>query len=419
MRNIFDQYSQPENRITHAFLTALHEDRQLLGKFLRDIVKVAPPVKANQLRLLEQQFPGEEEKDEGDAERKGIPDGWIFDEESGWCVLIESKVLAKFDLDQIRRHRRIAEKRGFREVHVVAITPRNEARRPSDATMLEWREIYIWLKRQSLQSEWAARVAQYFEVAESKLVDSGQFREGALTMFAGIPFDAEHPYSYVEAKRVLSLALAELRQRQDLREVLGMNPQAQGRPAITGKGDGRVWDFLSLAASSSDEAFTHHPHLTLNITDTSLEAMITIPHGVNTAMRRSLTSLGEEGFKAIVSEIVENLTGLLKANAGASPRFRGVQRRYPSQRSQPFLDAMVDFDLRTSVSDSGPPKMQPVWLAAGYGALVNKEGANYQVQVGVSFPYDLCPAIREPVALDLIARSWLACQPIIAPLQAS
>ena len=43
--------------------------------------------------MLEQQYPGEEEPSEEDLERRGIPDGWIFDSE-GWCVFIESKVIA-------------------------------------------------------------------------------------------------------------------------------------------------------------------------------------------------------------------------------------------------------------------------------------------------------------------------------------
>jgi hypothetical protein len=34
MRNIFDQYAQPESWVTHALMTALDEDRALLGLFL-------------------------------------------------------------------------------------------------------------------------------------------------------------------------------------------------------------------------------------------------------------------------------------------------------------------------------------------------------------------------------------------------
>lgn len=414
MRNIFDQYSQPENRITHALLTALHEDRRLLDGFLRDVVKVRLPTAAKQLKILEQQFPGEEEREEGDVERRGIPDGWIYDEESGWCVLIESKVLARLEADQIRRHRRSAERRGFQTVIVVAITPRLETKLPEDTLVLEWRTIYAWLKRQDGQSEWAARAANYFEVAEAKLVEAKQFVEGALTMFSGIPFGSEHPITYLEAKRVLGLALGELRQRRDLQQVLGMNPAVPGRPAITGKNEGRVWDFLSLAKATGEEAFTSHPHLTLGITGEGVEAMVTVPHRVNSEMRKRLVELGEAGFVGMVDQIVGNLEPLLAKHPGATPRFRGVQRRYPSQKSKPFIDAVIEFDLRTAVEGAGAPKMQPRWLAAGYGSFVSKESSNYQMQLGVVFPYEHCPELKEGSSIGMIASAWLACKSLVA-----
>jgi hypothetical protein len=95
---------QPENRVTHAFMTAINEDRHLLGLFLRELVKVKPPVDPRKLSVLEQQYPGEDELSEDEIERQGIPDGWIFDDQ-GWCVFIETKVLAKLGADQINRHR--------------------------------------------------------------------------------------------------------------------------------------------------------------------------------------------------------------------------------------------------------------------------------------------------------------------------
>jgi hypothetical protein len=96
MRNIFDQDAQPENRVTHALMTALDVDRALLGLFLRQLVKVSAPVNPRKLSVLEQQYPGEEEPSEEELERRGIPDGWIFDD-SGWCVFIETKVMAKLN----------------------------------------------------------------------------------------------------------------------------------------------------------------------------------------------------------------------------------------------------------------------------------------------------------------------------------
>src|SRR5687768_12156786 len=121
MRNIFDQYSQPENRITHALIVALNEDRWLLAKFLNELVGVNYPRDLKNLQVLEQQFPGEEtENDEEEAEQRGIPDGWIFDE-SGWCVFIENKVISHLSAEQIARHKRTAERRGFTSITPVVL----------------------------------------------------------------------------------------------------------------------------------------------------------------------------------------------------------------------------------------------------------------------------------------------------------
>jgi hypothetical protein len=412
VRNIFDQYLQPENRVTHALMMAINEDRNLLGRFLRELVKVKPPANPRKLSMLEQQYPGEEEPSEDELERRGIPDGWISDDE-GWCVLIESKIIAKLTADQIHRHRRTAERRGFRHITVVAITPRPPASAPPQTVLLEWRTIYAWLCRHSAHSTWAARAADYLEVAEAKLIGTEQFVEGTLTQFSGFPFGLDHPFTYLEGKRVLGLALGELRGRRDLRDKLGMNPKASGRPAITGRQATAVWDFLSLTASAKAETFTKYPHLTLGILSHAVEAMVTVPNAVNGVLRRNLVGLDEEGFTKLARDIVTNLKPLLRKHKGATPWFRGIQRRYPSQRSTPYVDATIDFDLRTAVSSSGPPKMQPRWLSAAYGSFVNKKGTNYQIQMGVIFRYDRCPELRQPDAVDLIASAWLACKPLV------
>jgi hypothetical protein len=415
LRNVFDQYSQPENRVTHAFMTAINEDRHLLGLFLRELVKVKPPVDPRKLSVLEQQYPGEDELSEDEIERQGIPDGWIFDDQ-GWCVFIETKVLAKLGADQINRHRGTARRRGFNNVVAVAIAPLPllPTSVPVDTVLLEWRDVYAWLRKHSAGSAWAARAAEYLEIAEARLIDTKQFVEGTLTRFSGFHFGTDHPFTYLEGKRVLELALGELRGRHDLVKGLGMNPKAPGRAAITGRHGQGVWDFLSLASGSGETSFTKHPHLTLNVSSQAVEAMVTVPHGVNNVMRRNIVSLGEDGFRDVAANIVKGLKPLLHDHKGAAPWFRGLQRRYPSQRAAPFIDATIDFDLRTAVpSDPGFPKTQPQWLSAAYGSFVQKEGSNYQIQMGVVFRYERCRELQETGAIDLLASSWLGCRPLI------
>ena len=334
-------------------------------------MKVNSPVRPGNLFVLEQQYPGEDEPSEDELEQRGVPDGWIFNEE-GWCVLIESKVLIRPRAGQIESHRRTAVRRGFKQITAVVIAPRVSESTSSDLVFLEWRGVYSWLRRHSANSMWAARTAEYLEIIEAKLVDSKQFLEGTLTMFAGFQFGREHPFTYLEGKRVLGLAMSELRKRTDLKNALGMNPAHPGRGAITGRNEDRVWDFLALSSAKDDESFTNYPHLTLGITTDGVEAMVTVPNAVNNVMRRNIVKLGDDSFRSLVKKIVSNLAPLLRAQDCAKPWFRGVQRRYPSQRAKPFIDARIDFDLRTAFHSHAAPKMQPRWLSAAYDAFPTK-----------------------------------------------
>jgi hypothetical protein len=147
-------------------------------------------------------------------------------------------------------------------------------------------------------------------------------------MFSGFPFERDHPYSYLEGKRVLGLALGELRARRDLRDRLAMNPKVLGRPAISGRRGDAVWNFLSLSAAPDAGNFTRYPHLTLGVTSRAVEAMVTVPNAVNRAMRRNIKALGEAGFQTLTEKIVNNMSPLLRKHPGATPWLGSVQRRY-------------------------------------------------------------------------------------------
>src|SRR5262245_37753385 len=139
MRNLFDQYSQPENRLTHALAVCLHEDRKLLRAFLQWIA-VRAPVGAHALEIGEQTLPGDLPESDEVAERKGLPDIVIHDGTS-WCLLVESKVQAPLTDDQLRRHRRTLSCRGFNEVRCLALT-KQEVAVAEAAIIRRWSEVY-------------------------------------------------------------------------------------------------------------------------------------------------------------------------------------------------------------------------------------------------------------------------------------
>jgi hypothetical protein len=61
MRNIFDQYTQPENRLTHALASSLAAEPLLLRKFVKWVTGERI-LNGRKLEILEQRLPGEEEE---------------------------------------------------------------------------------------------------------------------------------------------------------------------------------------------------------------------------------------------------------------------------------------------------------------------------------------------------------------------
>lgn len=419
MRHLFDQYHQPENRLTHALMSSLANDPALLKKFIRWTTGQRPP--ASRLFAVEQSLPGQQESVQEDQERRrGLPDGWIYDEEN-WCLLIENKIQSPLTRNQLDRHRTTAIRRGFEKISLLALVP-NPCTEPSlygDSVVLrKWTDLYLWMSQQA-QSVWANQLTSYMQILEQKLILDNYLREGTLTVFDGIKFGRDNPYSYIEAKRLLRLALDELRQRRDLQKELGMDAAGEGRPAITGRVSTRIWNFLRLREARGVKNFTEFPHLTLSIHDDQLIAVVTVPNGIRREFRKNLLRGGRDQFGALFEQLFVNLNRALRRAQGAVPWVEILQRRYPSQKSEPIIDARLQFDLRTTFDDRSvigkPVKRQQQWLDATYEALSNRN-SNLQLAIGAIFPFDRCPDVRTPEILNYVAKVWLGCKPLIHKL---
>ncbi len=418
MRNIFDQYDQPENRLTHALVSCLAEDRRLLRRFIRWTTNGKHP-NLKRLEILEQGLPGEQERyTEDEVEQRGLPDAWIHDGDR-WSLIIESKVAAGLSRDQLRRHHKTAQRRGFEDVNLLAIDVMEPKRKLSDHIYFkQWSDVYSWFMKESQKSLWAQRMVNYMEAAENRMTADGYLKEGTLTVFSGVPFNENNPYNYQEAKRVLRLAMEQLRGRRDLQKKLGMDPGGQGRPAITGKDRTSVWDFLPLRHAKGS-SFTSFPHLTLSIHQDRIVVIVIVPSSMKSEFRRNLLKGGKEKFIELFREIQKNLGYTLKKIESATPLVELMQRHYLSQRSNPIIDAKLAFDLRTSfnVNKRGghkepSVKVQPLWLDSVY-QVFSKKKANLQLSVGAVFPYNHCRVVNTPQIIDHITNVWLACKPLI------
>jgi len=234
-------------------------------------------------------------------------------------------------------------------------------------------------------------------------------------VFAGVPFGPDEPYNYIEAKRILGLAMSELRRRGNLARELNLQTSPHGRKAITGRDLSYVWDYICFKGTAH-QSFWRGPHLTLSIHDSYAFAVLTLPNGMRVRERRRLVELGRDGFACVLQEVGMRLQRCLKDAEGALPWVQVLQRRYPRSRSVPHVDARLEFDLRTALGpgrvQKGTPKRQPQWLEAAFDVLGHKR-SNLQFGIGARFPYASCPCIRSRGALDAIAGAWLACKPLV------
>jgi hypothetical protein len=409
MRSIFDQYESPENRLTHALGCCLERDPRLLRAFIRWATNKKGIV-SGRLRILEQQIPGAPLSLMDEEESSGLPDLWIHDG-AQWSLIVESKIAASVSTTQLQRHLNTARRNGFTDVTLLVLAPAIPAHGVSGVVYRTWPQVYCWLRRHVKTTEWAACLTDYMEVAEARMTTDGYLGSKPLTEFDGIPFGPDHPYTYREAKRVLRLALDELRKRSGLRE-LGMDPSGRRRSAITGREGVSVWDFLPLK-EASEANFTTCPHLDLSIQAQRTIVVITLPNAVPSLMRRNLVHLGQDGFAELISTVGARVSKAIRGVSRAYPFMEVLQRHYPSQRAHPVTDALLEFDLRTiGGCQRGSVKRQPQWLQAAYSA-ISKKRSNLQVGIGAVLPYG-DSILQSCRVLDVIARVWIGCKPWLA-----
>lgn len=384
MRNIFDQYSQPENRLTHALASVLYQDSVMLKSFLAAF----GPTRRHSvkgLHVIEQSLPGQPEAGEGERESQGLPDALIYDDE-GWALIIESKVMDSLTRSQLARHRRTVERCGSERVSGLAITVKTPRFALDGWRMVSWKDVYSWASRHKRDSQWAGFLVDYFDVAESRMAASEYLKEGTITEFSGIDFD---PFTYLEGKRVLRLLSEKLRSNAAFIKEMRLDPETK-RSSITDQA--RLWDFVSFTSLEvSSPKFDKFPHCTISVGPDDAEAMITFPHGMPAALRTATHGDSAEEFTERLAATSEAVIKALKSLKHFRPTVRIQQRRYKSQSAMPVRDALSEFDLRTIYAGydpvlGRPVKQQAQWAEMTYELLANKR-SNMQFQIGVNFDY--------------------------------
>jgi hypothetical protein len=408
MRNVFDQYDQPENRLTHALMVTLANDGRLVRPFLKLLgAKRIPALKNIELGL--QRVPGQM-VDSNKEGGQGLPDGCLFDQD-GWAVVIEAKVQAGISVSQLKRHRKTSARYGYEHPHVVLLSIDKPKSLPDWATHIEWKNLYRWFSKRTADSSWARHFVDYMHVFEARMIAKDYDIRGTLTMFDGFKFSDAEPYTYAEGKRLIRLLGEELRKQKKLVKALGIDVKQSGRTAITRGENGGVWDFLPLLEIGKKKAFTATIHPAFGIYPDEVAIALTVPNGMG-GVKSILRKNSIEGLGQILSEVEKNLKPVLKKLKTAKPMICIHQVHCKSRRSRPEQDGRLEVDLRTVLSTAkGPLKYQPGWLECIYGLLVNKK-TNIQWEVQLRCPHSE-KAMQSAKAIDVMVDTWVAMKPLM------
>lgn len=166
---------------------------------------------------------------------------------------------------------------------------------------------------------------------------------------------------------------------------------------------------MALRDRPKGPLFTRWPHLTLASHPDHLEVAVTIPDGVDPAVRKRLIALGSDGLTALNTQILRRARRLL--SRGARVEAYAVQRHYRTQRSPADIDARLMFKLSTT-RGQGQVKSQPEWLTL-FETLLKRKRSNIQFGYVVRLPWTT-RGLSSRQSLDLIAESWKALSPLLA-----
>lgn len=422
VRNLFDQYGQLENRMTHALAQVLVRDQTLLHKFVRFTVGISPPQQF--LVLSCQVSPGEQRQsvDEEEAERRGIPDLWIWNGPDAWALVCECKVTATPTQGQLQRHVARARRLGFKAIQLLVIT--TDESRPSvvptrmngaAVAWINWAQLFAFFGRHRQENQLITEFLNYVRVVEGQLMAEG-YAGPPLTTFTGIPFGPDHPYTTTEAIVLLRALMAGFRKRLSASSALPINIAIRRHVIAV-----HPWDAIGFRFADLERPLNEYPHLTVGIDDKKAHLALTLPDQDASGCWKQLRKASKEQLKDAMGKVARRLRATRRHVTRDiwEPQvyMHLFQRHFYAQRYS-TMDGEIRFDLGALLEDhessQNRVRMVPAWLDAIYTVLAQTTRANFELQLRAEFPLLDGSVTRKPGFVDTLVQTSKAFQPFLA-----
>ncbi len=401
---LFDQFTNAENRLTHALLHTIGSSPFLFSRFLQNIVGISYNLSGGIFEISTQKVPFSH--GDNDQEKvESIPDAWIINEQKGIGIAIEVKdIKNSIRIGQLTKH--ASRIQNYNKQYLLVITP--DLKKPVKIDVLNrkeqkklkivwcsWDEIYRWLSKLQ-KSQLSKRKKDEFLL---KSMQEYLERRREVLGFQGIKFDKG--FNVNEAKIILNAEMEELEQfvKKTFKDLV------RRRPAITTFALESVWDCFGVK-----DGFTSDLHLTFGIKETYHEISMVVPNASKKPWKRLKEIFSDPKEEETLFLILINLR---KQVPHLYIEF--IQRHFIARKiavRDGFMEFNIDTIDRIFKNKKTKTKEFPIWYPAIKSAVLNKSKINGQIMFKARFFYNDTKDIDKPEFIQTAKKTIKAFKPL-------
>lgn len=376
---LYDQYSNDENRLTHALIHTIGSSPLLFSRFLKNIIGISYNLSGGIFEVSTQKVPYAH-GDNNQEKVESIPDAWIINEQKGIGIAIEVKdIKNNISIGQLTKH--ASRIQDYKKQYLLVITPdlkrpvkidalKRKEQKKLNVVWCSWDEIYRWLSKLQQSKLSKLKKEEFLLKSMQEYLD----RRREVLGFQGIKFDKG--FDVNEAKVILNAEMEELEQfvKKTFKDLV------RRRPAITTFSLESVWDCFGV-----EDRFTKDLHLTFGIKGTYHDIAIVVPNASRKPWKRLKNIFSAPEEEKDLFFILENLR---KQVPHLYIEF--IQRHFIARKiavRDGFMEFNIDTIDRIFKNKKIKAKEFPIWYPAIKSAVLNKSKINGQIMFKARFYY--------------------------------